>query len=116
MRTRACASRRDCHAAARRSSKCEFASLAEAQRAGFTLVDVRDARELRRRAAAGRAALHLPMSKLLTGAASLDLDGRYLLVCATGKRSAAAADLLRSQGFRECRSLRGGLKGLKASA
>ena len=56
------------------------------------------------------------MSKLLTDAATLDLAGRYLLVCATGKRSAAAADLLRSQGFRECRSLRGGLKGLKASA
>ena len=32
-------------------------------------------------------ALHLPMSKLLTNAASLDLAGRYLLICATGKRS-----------------------------
>ena len=59
-------------------------------------------------------ALHLPMSKLLTDAATLDPDGRYLLICATGKRSAAAAELLRSQGLRECRSLRGGLKGLKA--
>ena len=44
-------------------------------------------------------ALNLPMSKLLTDAATLDLAGRYLLVCATGKRSAAAADLLRSQGL-----------------
>ena len=60
--------------------------------------------------------LNLPMSKLLTDAATLDTNARYLLICATGKRSAAAADLLRSQGFRECRSLRGGLKGLKAPA
>ena len=56
------------------------------------------------------------MSKLLTEASTLDLDGRYLLVCATGKRSAAAADLLRSQGLRACQSLRGGLKNLKAPA
>jgi rhodanese-related sulfurtransferase len=56
------------------------------------------------------------MSKLLSGATTLDLAGNYLLVCATGKRSAAAADLLRSQGLRACRSLRGGLKGLKSSA
>jgi rhodanese-related sulfurtransferase len=56
------------------------------------------------------------MSKLLIDAATLDSSGRYLLICATGKRSAAAAGLLRSQGFGECRSLRGGLKGLKASA
>jgi len=60
--------------------------------------------------------LHLPMTKLLTEAVNLDLEGRYLLLCATGKRSGAAADLLRSQGFSACRSLRGGLKGLKATA
>jgi rhodanese-related sulfurtransferase len=46
---------------------------------------------------------------------NLDLDGQYLLLCATGC-SGAAAELLRSQGFRACRSLRGGLKGLKATA
>jgi adenylyltransferase/sulfurtransferase len=53
------------------------------------------------------------MSKLLAQATSLELGGRYLLICATGKRSGAAAELLRSQGFQDCRSLRGGLKGLK---
>ena len=35
---------------------------------------------------------------------------------ATGKRSNAAAELLRSQGISDCRSLRGGLKGLKTPA
>jgi len=93
----------------------QFASLAEALAAGFTFVDVRDARE-RAEEPLTAASLHLPMPKLLTGAASLELAGRYLLVCATGRRSAAAAGLLRSQGFRDCRSLRGGLKALKTSA
>jgi rhodanese-related sulfurtransferase len=56
------------------------------------------------------------MSRLLTEAASLDTARRYLLICASGKRSNAAADLLRSHGLRDCRSLRGGLMKLKAPA
>jgi len=92
-----------------------FASLTEAQAAGYTFIDVRDARE-RADEPLPSAAIHLPMSKLLIEAATLDAGMRYLLVCATGKRSAAAASLLRSQGFSECRSLQGGLKGLKATA
>ena len=98
------------------SLEVQFATLAAAQSAGFTLVDVRDSRELAAEPLPAHPSLHMPATKLLTDAAALDLEARYLLVCATGKRSAAAADLLRSQGFRECRSLRGGLKGLKASA
>jgi len=93
----------------------QFGSLADAASAGFVFVDVRDTRE-REAEPLPAGALHLPMSKLLTDAATLDLAGRYLLICATGKRSAAAAGLLRSQGFAECRSLRGGLKNLKTSA
>ena len=93
----------------------QFDSLVDAQAAGFLFVDVRDARE-RAEDPLGAPALNLPMSKLLTDAAMLDSGGRYLLICATGKRSSAAADLLRSQGYTDCRSLRGGLKGLKASA
>ncbi len=77
----------------------QFSSLADAASAGFAFVDVRDSRE-RDAEPLPAAALHLPMSKLLTDAATLDLAGRYLLICATGKRSAAAAGLLRSQGFR----------------
>jgi adenylyltransferase/sulfurtransferase len=93
----------------------EFESLADAQRAGFQIIDVRDARE-RDAEPVPVPSTHLPMTRLLTGASSLDLGARYLLVCATGKRSTAAADLLRSQGVRDCRSLRGGLKLLKTSA
>ena len=101
-------------AAPAESLEVHFASLAEAQSAGFILVDVRDSAELAAEPLPATPSLHLPTARLLTGAAALELDGRYLLVCATGKRSTAAADLLRSQGFRECRSLRGGLKALKA--
>ena len=93
----------------------QFGSLPEAHAAGFSFVDVRDARE-RAEEPLPAEALHLPMSRLLADASSLEMDGHYLLICATGKRSAAAASLLRSQGFRDCRSLRGGLKSLKASA
>ncbi len=97
------------------SLELEFATLADAQQQGYVLIDVRDARE-RDAEPLPAPSLHLPLTRLLTDAASLELDSRYLLICATGKRSGAAADLLRSQGFSDCRSLGGGLKGLKTSA
>lgn len=93
----------------------QFGSLAEAAAAGYTVIDVRDSRE-RLAEPMPVSSLHLPMSKLLSEAPALEASGRYLLVCVSGKRSAAAADLLRSQGLPECRSLRGGLKGLKSTA
>jgi sulfur-carrier protein adenylyltransferase/sulfurtransferase len=93
----------------------DFTSLDDALNAGFTLIDVRDARELLAEPLPAPA-LHMPVSKLMTGASGLDAGAHYLLVCASGKRSAAAADLLRANGLRDCRSLRGGLKALKASA
>ncbi len=102
-------------AAGNEDLESQFGSLAEAAAAGFTLVDVRDSQE-RLTEPMAAASIHLPMSKLLAQAASLDPGTRYLLVCATGRRSGAAADLLRSQGFRACRSLRGGLRGLKSIA
>jgi rhodanese-related sulfurtransferase len=93
----------------------QFHSLEEARARGFELVDVRDPQE-RAAEPLSAPAIQLPMSHLLAAAANLDLAGRYLFVCATGKRSAAAAELLCSQGFRDCRSLQGGLKRLKAVA
>jgi sulfur-carrier protein adenylyltransferase/sulfurtransferase len=92
-----------------------FDTVSAAQEHGFTLIDVRDTRERDAEPLAGDS-LHLPMARLLTDASGLQMDRAYLLVCATGKRSAAVADLLRSQGFRHCRSLRGGIKALKISA
>ncbi len=91
-----------------------FTSIEAANERGFTVVDVRDSRE-RDAEPLPLPSLHLPMSRLLADAGALQLDRAYLLVCATGKRSNAAAELLRSQGFRHCRSLRGGVKGLEAA-
>jgi adenylyltransferase/sulfurtransferase len=93
----------------------QFAALGAAVTEGFTVIDVRDPHE-RLAEPVPVASLHLPLSKLLAQAPSLELEARYLLVCATGRRSAAAAELLRSQGFSGCRTLRGGLKGLKSLA
>ena len=93
----------------------EYSRLTDAFGAGYTLIDVRDPAE-RDAEPLPAPSLHLPMSRLLSDIAGLDLDRPYLLICASGKRSTAAADLLRSQGFRHCRSLRGGLKALKVSA
>jgi adenylyltransferase/sulfurtransferase len=97
------------------SLEVDFGSLATALEQGFALIDVRDARE-RDAEPLPAASLHLPMASLLAQAPSLGLERPYLLICATGKRSAAAAELLRSQGFRHCRSLRGGLRALKVPA
>jgi adenylyltransferase/sulfurtransferase len=94
------------------SLEIEFATLAAAHEQGFTLVDVRDARE-RDAEPLPLPSLHMPVPRLLTDAPALELGRPYLFICATGKRSSAAADLLRSNGFRHCRSLRGGVKALK---
>lgn len=93
-----------------------FVSLDDAIRAGYSLIDVRDAREQLAEPLPVKGARHLPMSKLLEGASELDAGAPYLLICATGKRSTAAADLLRSQGLSGCRSLKGGIKSLKLPA
>jgi adenylyltransferase/sulfurtransferase len=103
------------HSAADDGLEISFATLLDALERGFLLVDVRDARE-RDTEPLSAESIHLPMTRLLTAASSLELERAYLLVCATGKRSTAAADLLRSQGFRHCRSLRGGLQALKVTA
>lgn len=68
------------------------------------VVDVREAHELSRRPYPG--ALHLPWSELAElGAAELsrrlpERDSAIVLLCARGTRSAKAAELLRSRGYR----------------
>ncbi len=99
-------------APATESLEIEFATLAAAHEQGFTLVDVRETRE-RDAEPLTLPSLHMPVARLLTDAAALESDRPYLFICATGRRSAAAADLLAGNGFRGCRSLRGGLKALK---
>ena len=60
-----------------------------------------------------RATFRWPSS--CTAAGQLAPTGKYLLVCASGRRSFAAAEELRSRGFGEVYSLRGGVSGARAA-
>jgi sulfur-carrier protein adenylyltransferase/sulfurtransferase len=84
-------------------------SLADAAKLGFEVIDIRTAEEVAARPAAVR---HIAMPVLL-GDPSLLASGReFLLVCASGKRSLAAARELRKRGL-AVRSLAGGLHALE---
>jgi rhodanese-related sulfurtransferase len=53
--------------------------------------------------------LSLPLGRLLDGGLRVDAERRYLLVCAHGVRSHAAAEFLRARGHANVWSLAGGL-------
>jgi sulfur-carrier protein adenylyltransferase/sulfurtransferase len=84
-------------------------SLANAAAQGFDIIDIRTAEEVAARPAAAR---HIPMHELLANPELLADSRRPLLVCATGKRSLAAAQALRKRGL-IVRSLAGGLQNLE---
>jgi len=83
-------------------------SLAAAAERRFELIDIRSAEEVAARPAAAR---HIPMSILLANPQMLSRAGQYVLVCASGKRSLAAARELRRRGL-AVHSLAGGLQHL----
>src|SRR5450432_1736011 len=84
-------------------------SLAEAARRGLEVIDIRTKKELAARPTAAR---HIPMSILLANPGLLAAGQEFLLVCASGKRSLAAARELRRHGL-AVRSLAGGLQSLE---
>jgi molybdopterin/thiamine biosynthesis adenylyltransferase/rhodanese-related sulfurtransferase len=89
-------------------------SLAAAAECGLDVIDIRTAEEVAAhpggvRSAGGR---HIPMARLLLDPSLLEPAGEVLLVCATGRRSLAAAAELRKRGF-AARSLAGGLEKLE---
>lgn len=89
----------------------EFESLDAAHAQGFSVIDIREAREVEEQPAPSAHARHTPMGQLLHGAA-LAPTGKYLLVCASGRRSLATAQELRSKGIASVFSLRGGVAAL----
>lgn len=89
-----------------------FASLANAQRSGFTLIDIREAVEAAARPLPEVTCARVGMSELLADPAQLRQDERYLLVCARGVRSREAATALRTSGVKNVYSLAGGLGSL----
>ena len=77
------------------------------------VIDVREPHEWAAGHLAG--ARHLPLGALDAGAATLDLAGPLVTVCASGVRSARAARRLRTLGARDVRSLAGGLAAWRAA-
>jgi adenylyltransferase/sulfurtransferase len=89
-----------------------FADLGPAVNEGYTLIDIRDDHEVRDLPIARAPSQHIPLASLLASTEPLRRDERYLLICARGARSRAAAEHLREHGFTQAYSLKGGLAGL----
>jgi rhodanese-related sulfurtransferase len=81
------------------------------------LIDVRTAEEVAAQPTSAQPApaRHIPMATLLAHPELLAPGASYLLLCASGKRSLAAARELRKHGL-AVRSLAGGLQGLAPHA
>jgi len=84
-------------------------SLHEAAERGLEVVDIRSAEEYAAEPSLGK---HIPMPRLLADPGVLNSGREVLLVCASGKRSLAAARELRERGV-AVRSLAGGLQNLE---
>lgn len=88
-----------------------FDSLEDAEAKGLSVIDIREARELAETPTPSSKARHIPMAELLHGS-KLATTGKHLLLCASGRRSLAATEELRSRGQNNVYSLRGGVAGL----
>jgi adenylyltransferase/sulfurtransferase len=89
-----------------------FDSLEDAEAQGLSVIDIREARELAQTPTPSANARHVPMAELLHGSKPLSAAGKHLLLCASGRRSLAATEELRSRGQSNVYSLRGGVAGL----
>jgi sulfur-carrier protein adenylyltransferase/sulfurtransferase len=84
-------------------------SLSEAVRRGYEVIDIRTSEEFAARPTAAR---HIAMPTLLADPGLLSPEHEFLLVCASGKRSLAAARELRKRGL-AMHSLAGGIENLE---
>jgi adenylyltransferase/sulfurtransferase len=90
-----------------------FDSLDDALAAGFEIVDIREPQELTETPTPTSSARHVPMADLLHGRSGFQpTAAKSLLVCASGRRSLAAAQELRARGLDSVYSLRGGIRKL----
>jgi sulfur-carrier protein adenylyltransferase/sulfurtransferase len=104
------------------AAPCElaFCDLEHALGQDFIILDVREPREVAERPAPVERVRNIPLHSLIelamreaSAPGSLERHEKYLLVCATGKRSLAGTQELRARGFGAVYSLRGGLAGLE---
>jgi len=91
-----------------------FDRLEDAVAAGFRVVDVREAGELVSDPMPITGAMHVPSAQIRERSQAF-VEGRYLLVCASGRRSGHAARLLREEGAHHVYSLAGGLHALRVA-
>jgi adenylyltransferase/sulfurtransferase len=84
-------------------------SLSEAAQRGYEVIDIRTTEEFAARPTPAR---HIAMPALLADPGQISPEREFLLVCASGKRSLAAARELRKRGF-GVYSLAGGLQNLE---
>ena len=94
------------------SVELSFDPLERALAAGFQVIDIREPHEVASLATPCANARHLPIAQLLHGGPAMATTAKYLLVCASGRRSLAAAHELRSRGYPQVFSLRGGIAAL----
>jgi adenylyltransferase/sulfurtransferase len=92
----------------------DFDSLSAAQAAGYSVIDIREPDEVSDEPLPGTGIRLMPMQQLLRTDATLSKNERFLLVCASGRRSLAAAQTLQARGFTDVVSLTGGAGGLLA--
>ncbi|HEY6454140.1 MAG TPA: ThiF family adenylyltransferase [Steroidobacteraceae bacterium] len=92
----------------------DFDSLHAAQAAGYAVIDIREPDEVAEEPLPGTGVRLMPMQQLLRSDTSLSKNERFLLVCASGRRSHACAQTLHERGFTDVVSLTGGLRGLLA--
>ena len=94
----------------RQKSKLAEATPAEAHErvtnGGVLLIDVREPHEWRAGRAAG--ARHIPLGELARRVGELPTEQPIYLICASGNRSKAAAELLRAVGFASPINVSGG--------
>jgi adenylyltransferase/sulfurtransferase len=74
---------------------------------GFVLIDVREPHEYQI-CSIGHARL-IPLGDLPKRLSELDPSAEYVMHCKSGMRSAKACDLLRQNGFRNVRNMKGGI-------
>jgi molybdopterin/thiamine biosynthesis adenylyltransferase/molybdopterin synthase catalytic subunit/rhodanese-related sulfurtransferase len=102
------------HAQDRGDIDLSFCSLEAAIAAGFQVIDLRETEEISISPVIDVSTRHIPSRDIVARAAELG-QGRFLLVCASGRRSAHAVQQLRAAGLHEVHSLAGGIDALRAS-
>ena len=92
-----------------RLPEVDFQTLDDARAAGYDIIDIREPQEVAEVPTPTGHARHIPMAQLLHGTPAFKPEGKTLLVCASGRRSLAAAQELRAKGLKDVYSLRGGV-------